>query len=1025
MKLRASNRSLLRRFSYQRFAVNAAAIKRRPKFKVPRSKTGSRVDPTRTITLRRSFGVKLKKQFAKLKLAIVKLVRDQNVFGLTANVQPIAIVPQPTVNCSCSHILNVPDIRQHDHYSCILPDQIIRGQIIGGSKAWYSGEAIKIRTASGALLSVTANHPVMTMEGPVPASQLKEGKNLLRYVGEDDTAASRDDEQYAPVTAEKVFSTLTDISSIVPSTVEVSTTAFDFHGDAKFFKGKVQVVGSYRQLSSNVVAQTAKNLSKRNLIGSGSAQRALQGNSLFEDSTFGPGLAFDSGMGGSSLCCSFGFRHSRPDSATGCGQGGSYSGPAHSQQSVLPRVSDPHARILEKYRDSSRVDTEVLGELLDGCPGQVTLDEIAEVRHFHYSGWVYDFESPLGFIIANSLCILNCGAAATMCVGRYFGVGPATLPEWKKALGTSEKESTHPEAISAYLQSLGLSVQARHGMSLDDLDQLTKRGCPVIVCVQDYGPEVPKGAKFAYGHYLTVIGIDRNLGFVFCQDSSEDNVIADSGSAQVRGRIMVSLADWDQLWHDEDVNHKPYIHFGIAVSNNPIALIPDKPEGVPGDAIWHEDYPGGPSCWMAQDGTAYKCWNPEIIENTFCPTGEGGGIDPSCSPGVSEGMHWKDATKHLKPLNQRARRYLGKLLTEAHVSTKGVHVAVLKNALPQAFGYRKDEARVNLPHVLFTDPELRKDQLGRTWRHELQHARDIVDGRDDLTREQMEKRARAAERVTTRFTFNALTVNAGDWEFKTTSEQVELFKRWLAQQLQSYVQSHTDEELWQKYIAEGFAKGAGRAFDDYQAKIKALSEGDQQKMDFYEGTRAEFLRSSFAQPEAIDKVKLLAGRAFDDLAGITTDMSLRISRALTDGLVQGQNPRQIARDLAEQVDLGAKRALVIARTEMIRAHAEGALTAFENLGVEEVGVMVEWSTSGLPNVCERCEDLEGVVLTIDEMRGMIPLHPNCACSPIPANVGESREGQTRGKGALEGIMEAVGAVTGVPIAKKRPKSILD
>lgn len=43
----------------------------------------SRVDPTRTYTLRRSFIARLKKKFARLKWDIYKLVVDQDIFGLT------------------------------------------------------------------------------------------------------------------------------------------------------------------------------------------------------------------------------------------------------------------------------------------------------------------------------------------------------------------------------------------------------------------------------------------------------------------------------------------------------------------------------------------------------------------------------------------------------------------------------------------------------------------------------------------------------------------------------------------------------------------------------------------------------------------------------------------------------------------------------------------------------------------------------------------------------------------------------
>jgi SPP1 gp7 family putative phage head morphogenesis protein len=408
-----------------------------------------------------------------------------------------------------------------------------------------------------------------------------------------------------------------------------------------------------------------------------------------------------------------------------------------------------------------------------------------------------------------------------------------------------------------------------------------------------------------------------------------------------------------------------------------------------------------------------------LTRNAFCPTGEGGGVDPSCSPKVR-------SSGKLRAGNARAKRYLEWLEGEAHVPMHGVTVHVLKNALPQAFGDGKGGARVNLPHILFTDPEL-KDQAGRTWRHELQHARDITDKRDELTRDQMEKRARDAERSEVRVkaqTRNALIDNTR-WKFHTTSEQVEAFKAWLKQQVQSQIRGQTMDQLWQQYIMQGYAKGQGRAFEDATAAEKALGQTMGEPMDFFEGTKAQFLRSAFANPISIDRVKQLAGRVFTELDGVTQLMAIRMSRTLLDGLVQGQSPRDIGRDLSKAVDVGRERALTIARTEIIRAHAEGQLDGFDALGIEEVGAAVEWSTADDEDVCPDCEQLDGVVLTTDEARGMLPQHPNCRCAWIPANVGEDTKGQKRSKSAISTILKVVGAVTGSPLSTSRPKSILN
>lgn len=94
----------------------------------------------------------------------------------------------------------------------------------------------------------------------------------------------------------------------------------------------------------------------------------------------------------------------------------------------------------------------------------------------------------------------------------------------------------------------------------------------------------------------------------------------------------------------------------------------------------------------------------------------------------------------MKALNPLARAYRPTLLALAHVSVEGVSVTILRGryVCPTCTAAGK----VTLPVCLF-EPDM-ADQLRRTWHHELQHARDCLDG-IDLPLEEMERRARRAE----------------------------------------------------------------------------------------------------------------------------------------------------------------------------------------------------------------------------------------------------------------------------------------
>src|SRR4030067_817678 len=143
-----------------------------------------------------------------------------------------------------------------DEYKCILPGQELTGSIVGGSKSFYTGQAVKLRVASGKNLAVTPNHPVLTSRGLTSAGSLKKGDYLLAYDGEGELPGPGDYEQNPPTTVEKVFSSLVELHPLGVSRKLVSPLAFP--GDAGGFQGEVEIVRTYPELRGEVVSQAAK-----------------------------------------------------------------------------------------------------------------------------------------------------------------------------------------------------------------------------------------------------------------------------------------------------------------------------------------------------------------------------------------------------------------------------------------------------------------------------------------------------------------------------------------------------------------------------------------------------------------------------------------------------------------------------------------------------------------------------------------------------------------------------------------------
>lgn len=219
------------------------------------------------------------------------------------------------------------------------------------------------------------------------------------------------------------------------------------------------------------------------------------------------------------------------------------------------------------------------------------------------------------------------------------------------------------------------------------------------------------------------------------------------------------------------------------------------------------------------------------------------------------------------------------------------------------------------------------------------------------------------------------------YDFPSDQNKVDAFMAWL--------QEAIDEEILDVIEREGVRITRRGEFQNTyvrRAYLSGLDHADLQVAKLgIEKLADEAIRVVFTTPIHIDALTLLYTRNFNELKGITEAMSQQISRVLIDGLSAGKGPREIAKLIADRVGkIGITRATRLARTEIIRAHAEASLNRYGQYGIENVTTMVEWLTASDP-----CPDREaaakhnGGVYTLAEARGLIPLHPNCRCAWAP------------------------------------------
>lgn len=249
---------------------------------------------------------------------------------------------------------------------------------------------------------------------------------------------------------------------------------------------------------------------------------------------------------------------------------------------------------------------------------------------------------------------------------------------------------------------------------------------------------------------------------------------------------------------------------------------------------------------------------------------------------------------------------------------------------------------------------------------------------------------------------------------------------------------------WDRFILRAYALGASRAYtarlerkgvpfseEGLREFLLSLDRSPDERAAVTPGpaptTNARPRKSKLPPRDLIGrfmsrKAKALSQRLKTEMRGVATWGAQQMARVILDGQDRGLTPKQVARELRKVVDMSKTRAVRVARTEMVRAYNEGVLDGLKALGDTEVTPMVEWTTSGAP--CPRCGDMDGQRFTIDDARGVLPLHPNCLCawSEVPGEAPSGEEDRDEfdlDRGAEEAPPSA-GSQPPAPTTRDRP-----
>lgn len=106
-------------------------------------------------------------------------------------------------------------------------------------------------------------------------------------------------------------------------------------------------------------------------------------------------------------------------------------------------------------------------------------------------------------------------------------------------------------------------------------------------------------------------------------------------------------------------------------------------------------------------------------------------------------------------------------------------------------------------------------------------------------------------------------------------------------------------------------------------------------------------------------------------------LRMELEKLLNDGMVQGLNPRVLARRLREKFNSSVYNSERLLRTELARVHGDVFKDSMEQSGYDQYEYIAE------PTACNICSALDGEIFNVSDMQigtNMYPMHPNCRCS---------------------------------------------
>jgi hypothetical protein len=311
------------------------------------------------------------------------------------------------------------------HPRCLLPGtRVVAPNLLGATRAWYVGEAVELSLASGARLSVTANHVLLGPEGWVRAGSLCQGDYVVYAPGLERVMGTQPEYDKMPPLVEHVFAAALVARGM--STMTMPVSAEDLHGDGCFCQGQIEVVAPDSLLGDCGPPPFGQSLSNQFLHSAPERTLEFAGDSQLTPELIRLGLASDSIVGS--------LRDTPPSF---------WSERRHAYPMLFRARSPGDAPVLDSLIDGSLGYTKVPLEIANAMPGGIELCEVVSVNRASVSAHVYDLHSLSSLYVCSGVVSSNCI--------HDFG---AYIPEATTEESIEELRTT----LEEYADDLGLDI---------------------------------------------------------------------------------------------------------------------------------------------------------------------------------------------------------------------------------------------------------------------------------------------------------------------------------------------------------------------------------------------------------------------------------------------------------------------------------------------------------------------------------------------------------------------------------------